>query len=33
MNALSVAVLRRQSDGNWRMVIDHPSGDGVMQAQ
>lgn len=32
MNALSVAVLRRQPDGNWRMVIDHPFGDGVMQA-
>ena len=32
MNALSVAVLRRQSDGNWRMVIDHPTGNGVMQA-
>ena len=31
INALSVAVLRRQSDGNWLMVIDHPFGDGVMQ--
>lgn len=29
-SALSVAVLRRQSDGNWRMVIDHPFGDHVM---
>lgn len=32
MSALSVAVLRRQSDGNWLMVIDHPTGNGVMQA-
>ncbi|MEQ9813911.1 MAG: SgcJ/EcaC family oxidoreductase [Azospirillaceae bacterium] len=31
MTALSVAVLRRQPDGSWRMVIDHPFGDGVMQ--
>ena len=30
MRALSVAVLRRQADGAWRMVIDHPFGDGVM---
>lgn len=30
MTALSVAVLRRQPDGNWKMVIDHPFGDGVM---
>jgi len=29
-SALSVAVLRRQPDGNWRMVIDHPFGDHVM---
>lgn len=32
VNALSVAVLKRQSDGVWRMVIDHPFGDGVMHA-
>ncbi|MCX7305636.1 MAG: DUF4440 domain-containing protein [Hyphomicrobiales bacterium] len=29
-SALSVAVLRRQPDGSWKMVIDHPFGDGVM---
>lgn len=29
-SALSVAVLRRQADGSWKMVIDHPFGDGVM---
>lgn len=29
-SALSVAVLRRQDDGSWKMVIDHPFGDGVM---
>jgi len=29
-SALSVAVLRRQPDGGWRMVIDHPFGDAVM---
>lgn len=32
MSALSVAVLRRQPDGTWKMVIDHPSGDAVMHA-
>lgn len=32
-SALSVAVLRRQPDGTWQMVIDHPFGDGVMQAR
>ncbi|WP_293322916.1 SgcJ/EcaC family oxidoreductase [Phenylobacterium sp.] len=30
-SALSVAVLRRQPDGAWKMVIDHPSGDRVMR--
>ncbi len=30
--ALSIAVLRRQRDGQWRMVIDHPCGDGIMFA-
>lgn len=30
MRALSVAVLVRQPDGTWRMVIDHPFGDGVL---
>lgn len=29
-SALSVAVLRRQADDTWKMVIDHPFGDGVM---
>lgn len=32
MSALSVAVLRRQQDGTWKMVIDHPFGDAVMHA-
>jgi ketosteroid isomerase-like protein len=32
MSALSVAVLRRQPDGTWKMVIDHPFGDAVMHA-
>lgn len=30
-SALSVAVLRRQPDGGWKMVIDHPFGDAVMK--
>lgn len=34
MTALSVAVLRRQAAGGgervWKMVIDHPFGDGVL---
>jgi uncharacterized protein (TIGR02246 family) len=29
--ALSVAVLRRDGAGAWRMVIDHPFGDGLLQ--
>lgn len=29
-SALSVAVLHRQPDGSWKMVIDHPFADGVM---
>ncbi len=32
LSALSVAVLRRQADGSWKMVIDHPFGDGVMKS-
>jgi ketosteroid isomerase-like protein len=32
MSALSVAVLRRQPDGTWKMVIDNPFGDAVMRA-
>lgn len=32
-SALSVAVLRRQPDGRWKMVIDHPFGDAAMSAQ
>ncbi|GLQ53440.1 YybH family protein [Devosia nitrariae] len=27
---LSIAVLRRQSDGNWRMIIDQPYGDWML---
>jgi ketosteroid isomerase-like protein len=30
-SALSVAVLRRQDDGSWKMVIDHPFGDSVLR--
>lgn len=33
MSSLSVAVLKRQPDGSWRMVIDHPFGDGVMHVK
>ncbi|MGB8813235.1 MAG: SgcJ/EcaC family oxidoreductase [Paracoccaceae bacterium] len=32
VSALSVAVLRRQADGGWKMVIDQPFGDAVMRA-
>ena len=32
IRALSVAVMTRDAMGNWRMVIDHPFGDGVMAA-
>ncbi len=28
---LSVAVLRKQTDGSWRMVIDNPHGQRLMQ--
>jgi uncharacterized protein (TIGR02246 family) len=31
MTALSVAVLRRQPDRSWKMIIDHPFGDAVMR--
>jgi len=31
-SGLSVAVLRRQEDGTWRMVIDNPHGSHLMQA-
>lgn len=33
MTALSVAVLLRQPDGSWKMVIDHPFGDAVMHQE
>lgn len=33
MRALSVAVLQRQEDGAWRIVIDHPFGDGVLASR
>ncbi|MEO8177879.1 MAG: DUF4440 domain-containing protein [Deltaproteobacteria bacterium] len=29
-SGLSVAVLRRQSDGRWLMVIDNPFGDAIL---
>lgn len=32
-SALSIAVMRRQPDGAWRMIIDHPFGDGVMRRE
>lgn len=28
---LSIVVLRRQPDGGWLMVIDHPFGDGILR--
>lgn len=31
--ALSVAVLRRQKDGSWKMVVDQPFGDAVMHVK
>ena len=30
-NGLSVAVLRKQADGNWLMVIDNPHGGALLQ--
>jgi uncharacterized protein (TIGR02246 family) len=30
---LSVAVLRRQADGRWLMVIDHPYGDALLRSE
>lgn len=32
-SGLSVAVLRRQADGRWLMVIDDPYGDALLSAQ
>jgi ketosteroid isomerase-like protein len=32
-SGLSVAVLRRQQDGNWLMVIDNPYGDALLNQQ
>lgn len=32
IRALSVAVMTKDAEGEWRMVIDHPFGDGVMAA-
>lgn len=32
MSALSVAVLKRQPDNSWKMVIDHPFGDRVLKS-
>ncbi len=31
-SGLSIAVLRRQTDGRWLMVIDNPFGDAIMQS-
>ncbi|WP_244274481.1 hypothetical protein [Pannonibacter phragmitetus] len=33
VTALPVAVLRRQQDGSWKMVIGHPFADGVMHQE
>lgn len=33
MSGLSVAVLHRQSNGDWKMVIDNPFGSHLMAAQ
>ena len=33
MTALSVAVLRKRTDGSWKMAIDHAFGDGVMHQE
>lgn len=33
MTALSIAVLHRQPDGSWKMVIDHPFGDTVLHQE
>jgi ketosteroid isomerase-like protein len=30
-DGLSVAVLRKQPDGRWLMVIDHPFGDSIRE--
>jgi len=30
-NGLSVAVFRRQADGAWKMVIDNPNGDALLE--
>ena len=30
-HGLSVAVLRRQADGRWLMIIDHPYGDALLK--
>jgi uncharacterized protein (TIGR02246 family) len=32
-HGLSVAVLRRQPDGRWLLVIDHPFGDAILAAR
>lgn len=31
-NGLSVAILKRQPDGGWKMVIDNPYGDRLLAA-